>query len=53
MRRVLRANPRTVVVVNAGAPVLLPWAEEAPAVLLVWFPGQEAGNAARRRAGTH
>ena len=45
VRRVLAANPRTVVVVNSGAPVLLPWAEEAPAVLLTWFPGQEFGNA--------
>ena len=39
------ANPRTVVVVNAGAPVLMPWLDEVPAVLLTWFPGQEAGNA--------
>ena len=45
VRRVVAANPRTVVVVNAGAPVLLPWAEEAPAVLLAWFPGQEFGHA--------
>ena len=40
-----QANPRTVVVVNAGAPVLLPWADEVPAVLLTWFPGQEFGHA--------
>jgi beta-glucosidase len=45
VRRVLQANPRTVVVVNAGAPVLLPWADEVPAVLLTWFPGQEFGHA--------
>ena len=45
VRRVVGANPRTVVVVNAGAPVLLPWAEEVPAVLLAWFPGQEFGSA--------
>jgi beta-glucosidase len=45
VRRVAAANPRTVVVVNAGAPVLLPWADEVAAILLVWFPGQEAGNA--------
>ncbi|MGJ7440730.1 beta-glucosidase H [Aquipuribacter sp. MA13-6] len=45
VRRVVAANPRTVVVVNAGAPVLLPWADEVPAVLLTWFPGQEFGNA--------
>jgi beta-glucosidase len=45
VRRVVEANPRTVVVVNAGAPVLLPWADDVPAVLLAWFPGQEFGNA--------
>lgn len=39
------ANPRTVVVVNAGAPVLMPWVRRAPGILLAWFPGQEGGNA--------
>jgi beta-glucosidase len=43
--RVAEANPRTVVVVNAGAPVLLPWADDVAAILLAWFPGQEFGNA--------
>ena len=43
--RVAAANPRTVVVVNAGAPVLLPWADDVAAILLVWFGGQEFGNA--------
>ncbi|GAA2429719.1 beta-glucosidase family protein [Streptomyces macrosporus] len=45
VRRVVAANPRTVVVVNAGAPVLLPWAQEVPALLWAWLPGQEAGHA--------
>jgi beta-glucosidase len=45
VQRVAAANPRTVVVVNAGAPVLLPWADEVAAVLLAWFPGQEFGHA--------
>jgi beta-glucosidase len=45
VRAVLAANPHTVVVVNSGAPVLLPWADEAPAIVLTWFPGQEFGNA--------
>jgi beta-glucosidase len=43
--RVAAANPRTVVVVNAGSPVLMPWADEVAAILLTWFPGQEAGAA--------
>jgi beta-glucosidase len=45
VRRVAEANPKTIVVVNAGAPVLLPWADEVAAVLLAWFPGQEFGKA--------
>jgi beta-glucosidase len=45
VRRVAAVNPRTVVVVNAGAPVLMPWADEVAAVLLTWFPGQEFGSA--------
>jgi beta-glucosidase len=45
VRRVAAVNPRTVVVVNSGAPVLLPWADAVPAVLVAWFPGQEFGNA--------
>jgi len=45
VRRVAAANARTIVVVNAGAPVLLPWADEVPAVLLTWFGGQEMGAA--------
>ena len=37
----LAANPRTIVVVNAGAPVLLPWLDEVPCVLWAWLGGQE------------
>jgi beta-glucosidase len=42
---VAAANPRIVVVVNSGAPVLLPWRNEVSAVLLSWFGGQEMGDA--------
>jgi beta-glucosidase len=42
--RVAAANPRTVVVVNAGSPVEMPWRADVAAVLLAWFPGQEAGS---------
>jgi Glycosyl hydrolase family 3 C-terminal domain len=45
VRRIVSANPRTVVVVNTGAPVLMPWAEEVPSILVAWFPAQEFGNA--------
>ncbi len=43
--RVAAAGSRTVVVVNAGSPVLMPWAGDVGAVLLTWFPGQEYGSA--------
>jgi len=42
---VAAANPRTVVVVNAGAPVEMPWRDEVAAIVLAWFPGQEFGAA--------
>ncbi|HXA43098.1 MAG TPA: glycoside hydrolase family 3 C-terminal domain-containing protein [Candidatus Solibacter sp.] len=43
--RVLAANPRTIVVVNAGAPVEMPWADRAAANLVTWFPGEEGAAA--------
>lgn len=42
---VAQANPRTVVVLNTGAPVLMPWVAHVPAVVEAWYPGQEDGNA--------
>jgi beta-glucosidase len=45
VRAVAAVNPRTVVVVNSGSPVLLPWRDEVSAVLLSWFGGQEYGDA--------
>jgi beta-glucosidase len=45
VRATARANPRTVVVVNAGAPIAMPWRDEVAAVLVVHFPGQEYGAA--------
>ena len=41
---VARVNPRTVVVLNAGAPVELPWVDSVSAVLQSWFGGQELGS---------
>ena len=45
VRAVADANPRTVVVVDAGSPVIMPWRDQVGAVLLTWFGGQEYGNA--------
>ena len=42
---VVAANPNTIVVVNSGSPVLLPWRHKVRAVLLTYFGGQEMGNA--------
>ena len=42
---VAAANPHTIVVVNAGAPVEMPWRHKVSAILLVWFPGMEFGTA--------
>jgi beta-glucosidase len=42
---VLEVNPRTVVVVNAGSPVEMPWASRAGAVLMTWYPGEEGADA--------
>jgi beta-glucosidase len=45
IRRVASVSRRTVVVVNAGSPVAMPWLDEVDAVLMAWFPGQEMGDA--------
>jgi beta-glucosidase len=45
VRRVAAVARRTIVVVSAGSPVELPWADDVDAVLLAWFAGQEAGRA--------
>ncbi len=45
IRRVAAAAPRTVVVVNAATPVLMPWLGDVDAVLWAGLPGQEAGHA--------
>ncbi len=45
VRRVAAANPRTVVVVNAGMPALMPWAGQVAAVIYAWLPGQAMGEA--------
>ena len=45
VERVLAANPDTVVVINAGGPVDLPWLDDVGAALMAWYPGQEFGSA--------
>jgi beta-glucosidase len=45
IQRVTAANPKTVVVLNVGSPVSMPWANDVAAILQYWLPGQEGGNA--------
>jgi beta-glucosidase len=42
---VAAANPRTIVVLQTGGPVEMPWAPKVAAILEAWYPGQEVGNA--------
>jgi beta-glucosidase len=43
--RVAAANPKTIVVVNSGMAVLMPWAGEVAAIVQAWLPGQAFGDA--------
>jgi beta-glucosidase len=45
VEQVAAANPRTIVVLNTGSPVTMPWLEKVAAVVQAWYPGQECGNA--------
>jgi beta-glucosidase len=40
---VAAANPNTIVVLNTGNPVTMPWKANVRAILEMWFPGQEGG----------
>ena len=42
---VAAANPRTVVVIDAGAPVTMPWLGQVAAVVDAWYPGESNGAA--------
>ena len=42
---VAAANPHTIVVINSGSPVVMPWLNSVAGVFENWYPGQEVGNA--------
>jgi len=42
---VAAANPHTVVVLETGSPVTMPWADGAAAILEAWFAGSDGANA--------
>ena len=48
IRAVAKANPRTVVVLNTGGAVLMPWVNEVAGIVEDWYPGQEDGEAIRK-----
>jgi beta-glucosidase len=48
VRQVVAANPNTVVVVNAGSPVDMRWADDVGAIVMVWYPGEEGAPALAR-----
>jgi beta-glucosidase len=41
---VAAANPHTIVVINAGAPVAMPWLSSVAGVVDAWYPGQTSGT---------
>jgi beta-glucosidase len=45
IRAVAVANKNTIVVINAGSPVAMDWIDQTPAVLDMWYGGQEGGHA--------
>ena len=45
IQKIAAADPRTVVVLNTGAAVQMPWLGRVKGVLEMWFPGQEGGTA--------
>jgi beta-glucosidase len=45
IKKVAEANPNVIVALNCGSPVEMPWLDEVPAVLQLWYNSQEIGNA--------
>ncbi len=42
---VAAVNKNTIVVLNTGSPIAMPWLDQVAAVVEAWYPGQECGNA--------
>nr|ADX07306.1 putative beta-glucosidase [Flammulina velutipes] len=45
VRKVVAVNPNTIVVIQAGSSVTLPWADEVPAIVQAWYLGNATGDA--------
>ena len=48
IERVASVNPRTIVALNSGGVLAMPWEPAVPAILQAWYPGQEGGRALAR-----
>ncbi len=46
--RVAKANPRTIVVLQTGGPVLTPWRDKVEGIVEAWYPGAAGGSAVAR-----
>jgi beta-glucosidase len=42
---VASANPNTIVVLQTGNPIAMPWRDKVKAIVEAWFPGQAGGQA--------
>jgi len=45
IKKVAKVNKNTLVILNVGSPVEMPWIDKVPAVLQLWYNSQEQGNA--------
>jgi beta-glucosidase len=45
---VAAANPRTIVVLETGGPILMPWRDRVPGIVEAWYPGGQGGEAIAR-----
>jgi beta-glucosidase len=43
--KIALANKNTIVVLNTGSPITMPWLDQVAAIVESWFPGEECGNA--------
>ena len=45
IEEILKVNSNTIIVLNTGSPIRMPWVDKASTILQTWFAGQEFGNA--------
>lgn len=46
IKKIVNANPKTIVVLSTGSPVLMnEWIDDVPGIIETWFAGEQAGNA--------